>query len=401
MDMDFTPADLAFRGEVRAFLAAELPRHLREAGVGTPSPFAEVDIALEWQRILNSRGWAAYNWPVDAGGTGWTPVQRYIFEKECALADAPPVPIHGLKLIGPIIAHFGTAAQRERFLPPIIEGTELWCQGYSEPGAGSDLASLTTRAVRDGDRYIINGSKIWTSMAQVADWMFCLVRTDPTVKPQAGITFLLVPMKQPGITIRPIIGMAGDYELNQVFLDDAVCDVDCRLGEEGQGWAIAKFLLENERGGSCTAPRLMADLDRLAADAAALPCGAGTLAQDSEFGRKLARLQLEAEALETTELRILAELAAGKPPGPQTSLVKLVSATLRQHIDELVIVAHGHDAMQLPAERPLYGNACPEPVGSKSAQMAMVSYLNNRAYTIFGGSNEVQKNIIARTVLGL
>ncbi|KPF62178.1 acyl-CoA dehydrogenase [alpha proteobacterium AAP81b] len=401
MELQFAPEHLAFRDEVRAFLAAELPQHLRDAGRASPSPFMEVEQALEWQRILGKRGWAAYNWPQHAGGTGWSPVQRYLFEKECALADAPAVPIHGLKLIGPIIAHFGTPEQRARFLPPIVDGTELWCQGYSEPGSGSDLASLSTRAVRDGNQYRITGSKIWTSMAQFADWMFCLVRTDPSVKPQAGITFLLVPMKQPGITIRPIIGMAGDYELNQVFLDDAVCDVDCRLGEEGEGWAIAKFLLENERGGSCTAPRLIADLAHLAAEAAALPCGRGSLAEEPEFARKLARACLEAEALEMTELRILAELEAGRNPGPQTSLVKLVSANLRQRIDELALEAHGHDALQLATQRPLFGNTAPEPVGAKAAQMAMPCYLNNRAYTIFGGTNEVQKTIIARTVLGL
>lgn len=401
MDLQFSAEDLAFRDEVRGFLAAELPQHLVDAGRASPSPFMEIAQAVEWNRILAAKGWVAYNWPKEDGGTGWTPVQRYLFEKECALAGAPAVPIHGLKLIGPIIAHFGTPEQKAKFLPPIIDGSELWCQGYSEPGSGSDLASLATRAVRDGDNYIINGSKIWTSMAQFADWMFCLVRTDPTVKPQAGITFLLVPMKQPGITIRPIIGMAGDHELNQVFLDDAVCPVAYRLGEEGQGWAIAKFLLENERGGSCTAPRLIADLAALAAEATTLPCGRGTLAEEPEFARKLARAQLEAEALEMTELRILAELAAGKAPGPQTSLVKLASANLRQRIDELVLEAYGHDALQLPTQRPLFGNAAPEPVGSKAAQMAMPTYLNNRAYTIFGGTNEVQKGIIARTVLGL
>jgi alkylation response protein AidB-like acyl-CoA dehydrogenase len=261
---------------------------------------------------------------------------------------------------------------------------------------------LKTRAVRDGDRYIVNGSKIWTTHAHYADWMFCLARTDADVKPQAGISFLLINMRQPGITIRPILGMAGDHEVNQVFLDDAEALVENRIGEEGQGWTIAKFLLENERGGSCAAPRLIAELDRLERLTMAQPSGTnGALAHDPDFGRRLAKLRLEAEALEMTELRLLGELAQGRKPGPQTSLIKLVASTLRQHVDELAVEAFGYDGLQLATERPLYGNESPEPIGSKPAQLAMPTYLNSRAWTIFGGSNEVQKNIIAKTVLGL
>ncbi|WP_426166976.1 acyl-CoA dehydrogenase family protein [Sandarakinorhabdus sp. DWP1-3-1] len=402
MDMSFNAADLSFRDEVRAFLAAELPQHLRDGMNGTPSVFVEPEIGLEWQRILHSKGWLAYQWPVEHGGTGWTPVQRYIFEKECALADAPSLSVLGLKLVGPVIAHYGTPAQKSRFLDRILTGEDLWCQGYSEPGSGSDLASLKTRAVRDGDRYIVNGTKIWTTHAHYADWMFCLARTDPDVKPQAGISFLLINMKQPGITIRPIIGMAGDHEVNQVFLDDVEALVENRIGEEGQGWTIAKFLLENERGGSCAAPRLIAELDRMERLSMSQPSGInGALGHDTEFGRRMARLKLEAEALEMTELRVLGELAQGRKPGPQTSLVKLVASSLRQHIDELAVEMFGYDGLQLATERPLYGNESPEPIGSKPAQLAMPTYLNSRAWTIFGGSNEVQKNIIAKTVLGL
>lgn len=402
MDMHFSAADLAFRDEVRGFLAAELPQRLRDGMNGTPSVFVEPEIGLEWQRILHARGWLAYQWPVEHGGTDWTPVQRYIFEKECALADAPALSVLGLKLVGPVIAHYGTPAQKARYLEPILTGHELWCQGYSEPGSGSDLASLKTRAVRDGDKYIVNGSKIWTTHAHYADWMFCLARTNPDVKPQAGISFLLINMRQPGITVRPIIGMAGDHEVNQVFLDDAQALVADRIGEEGQGWTIAKFLLENERGGSCAAPRLLADLDRLDRLAGAQPGGFnGALGHDADFGRRLARLRLEAEALEMTELRILGELAQGRKPGPQTSLTKLVASNLRQYVDELTVEAFGYDGLQLATERPLYGNESPEPIGSKPAQLAMPTYLNSRAWTIFGGSNEVQKNIIAKTVLGL
>jgi len=402
MDMSFSAADLAFQAEVRAFLAAELPQRLRDGMNGTPSVFVEPEIGIEWQRILHARGWLAYQWPVEYGGTGWTPVQRYLFEKECALADAPALSVLGLKLVCPVITQFGTPEQKARFLERILTGEDLWCQGYSEPGSGSDLASLKTRAVRDGDKYIVNGTKIWTTHAHYADWMFCLARTDPDVKPQAGITFLLIRMDQPGITVRPIIGMAGDHEVNQVFLDDAEALVVDRIVVEGQGWTIAKFLLENERGGSCAAPRLLADLGRLEQLAQAQPGGfEGALGQDADFARRLAKLRLEAEALEMTELRVLGELAQGRKPGPQTSLMKLVASTLRQHVDELAVETFGYDGLQLATERPLYGNESPEPIGSKPAQLAMPTYLNSRAWTIFGGSNEVQKNIIAKAVLGL
>ena len=402
MDMSFTAAEIAFRDEVREFLAAELPQRLRDAMNGTASVFVEPEIGLEWQRTLHAKGWLASSWPVEDGGTGWTPVQRYIFEKECALADAPALSVLGLKLVGPVIARFGTPEQKARFLEPLLSGAALWCQGYSEPGSGSDLASLKTRAVRDGDRYVVNGTKIWTTHAHYADWMFCLARTNPEGKPQAGISFLLINMRQPGITVRPIIGMAGDHEVNQVFLDDAVALVGDRIGAEGEGWTIAKFLLENERGGSCAAPQLIAGLERVERLALQQPGGGGgVLGDDLDFARRLARLRLEAEALEMTELRILGELAQGRKPGPQTSLIKLVASTLRQHIDELAVETFGHDGLQLATERPLYGNESPEPIGSKPAQMAMPTYLNSRAWTIFGGSNEVQKNIIAKTVLGL
>jgi alkylation response protein AidB-like acyl-CoA dehydrogenase len=402
MDMTLTADELAFRDEVRAFLAEALPAHLREGSRNTPSVFVEPDIGDEWHRALNARGWAAYHWPKEHGGTGWDPVRRYIFERELALADAPALSVLGLKLIGPVLCHYGTPEQQARFLPRIRDASEKWCQGYSEPGAGSDLASLKTRAVRDGDRYILNGSKIWTTHAHYADWMFCLARTDPDVKPQAGISFLLVPMHQPGISIRPIVTHAGDHEVNQVFLDNAETAADMIVGREGQGWEIAKFLLENERGGSCAAPRLLADIANLKRWADAEPSGTnGALGHLPSVEARLVNLELEALALETTELRILADLAKGRRPGPQTSLVKLVASSLRQKIDETAVDIFGPLGLQLPPERPLYGNAAPEPVGSREAQLAMPTYLNGRAWTIFGGSNEVQKGIIAKLVLGL
>ncbi|MBS3961045.1 MAG: acyl-CoA dehydrogenase family protein [Sandarakinorhabdus sp.] len=404
MHMTFTPEEIAFREEVRSFLAESLPGRLREGARNTPSVFVEPDIGDEWQRILFEKGWLACHWPKEAGGTGWDPVQRYIFEKECALADAPALSVLGLKLVGPVIYTFGTAAQKARFLPPILDGSEKWCQGYSEPGAGSDLASLKTRAELqpDGRSYRITGSKIWTTHAHFADWMFCLVRTNPDVKAQEGISFLLVPMRRKGITIRPIITLAGDHEVNQIFLDEAETAVEHRIGEEGQGWSIAKFLLENERGGSCAAPRLLADIDRLRRIADSQPGGAGcAYGHLPSVEARLLALELEAQALEITELRILAELRAGRRPGAQTSLVKLVASCLRQKIDEMAVDVFGPCGLQLPPERPLYGNSAPEPVGSREAQLAMPTYLNSRAWTIFGGTNEVQKSIIARTVLGL
>jgi alkylation response protein AidB-like acyl-CoA dehydrogenase len=402
MDMDFTPDELAFEAEVRNFLKTHLTDRLIDGARRTPGVFVEPDIGLEWQRILRAKGWLATHWPVEDGGTGWTSVQRYIFEKECAHAGAPALPVLGLKLVGPVICRFGTPKQKARFLPRILSAEDYWCQGYSEPGSGSDLASLKTRAVRQGDQYRINGSKIWTTHAHYANWIFCLVRTDPDVSAQRGITFLLVPMDQPGITVTPIITMAGDHEVNQVFFDDAASGIENRIGEEGQGWTIAKFLLENERGGSCFAPKLLVDIDRLTVSAGAVPSGTnGAVAHDPVIARKLASLRLRARAFEISELRILAEIAKGRPPGPQTSLIKLFSANLRQELDTLAMEIHGLDGLQLPAERPLYGNEAPEPVGSVDAQMAAGRYLNSRAWTIFGGSDEVQKNIIAKTVLGL
>jgi alkylation response protein AidB-like acyl-CoA dehydrogenase len=402
MDMEFSPADLAFREEVRDFLAENLPDRLRDGARRTPGVFVEPDIGMEWHRILYKQGWVAPHWPKEDGGTGWTPTQKFIFEKECALAGAPSLAILGLRLVGPVICHFGTPEQKARFLPRILSGEDYWCQGYSEPGSGSDLASLKTSARRDGNDYVINGSKIWTTHAHHANWIFALVRTDASVKKQQGISFLLVPMDQPGIEVTPIHSMSGDHEVNAVFFSDARTPAENRIGDEGQGWTIAKFLLENERGGSCFAPRLLQSIGRLEELATTQPSGVnGALGHDARFRDRLARVRLEAEALEVTELRILAELAKGKAPGPQTSLVKLLSANIGQKVDTLRLELLGTDALQLPLERPLYGNEAPEPVGSEYAQTAMGRYLNNRASTIFGGSDEVQKNIIAKTVLGL
>jgi alkylation response protein AidB-like acyl-CoA dehydrogenase len=402
MNLEFSAEDIAFREEVRAFLRDQLPERLKEGARRTPGVFVEPDIGLEWQRILHAKGWVAPGWAKEDGGTGWSATQKYIFEKECAIAGAPALSVLGLKLVGPVICHYGTPEQKARFLPRILSGEDYWCQGYSEPGSGSDLASLKTRAVRDGSDYRINGTKIWTTHAQYADWMFCLVRTDPDCASQRGISFLLVPMEQSGITVTPIITMAGDHEVNQVFLDNAVSDAGNLIGEEGQGWTIAKFLLENERGGSCLAPKLLVDLDRIELLAGKTPSGEnGPMDHDLDISNRIAKLRIKARALEITELRILAELANGNRPGPQTSLTKLVGANLRQDIDTLAMDLFGYDGMQLPPERPLYGNGAPFSIGHEEAMVAAGRYLNSRAWTIFGGSDEVQKNIISKAVLGL
>jgi alkylation response protein AidB-like acyl-CoA dehydrogenase len=402
MDIALTTEEKAFQDDVRAFLGDKLPERLRAGARATPSVFVEPDIAMEWQQILHEKGWLVYHWPVEHGGTGWTPTQKYIFEKECALADAPSLPVLGLRLLGPVIYEFGSDEQKARILPRIQTAEDYWCQGFSEPGAGSDLASLATKAEFRNGKYIVNGSKIWTTHAHHATHIFALVRTDPTVKPQEGISFLLIDMRQPGVSVRPIYGMAGDHEVNQVFFDDAETEPENLVGAEGQGWTIAKFLLENERGGSCFGPKLIADIGRIRERARMTPDGDdASLADDGDFMRRLARIELEAQGLETTELRILADVANGRPPGPQTSIIKLAASNLRQQVDAAALTAAGYYGLNLETQRPLYGNERPELLDGEAAQIAAPKYLNSRAWTIFGGSNEVQRSIIAKTVLGL
>jgi alkylation response protein AidB-like acyl-CoA dehydrogenase len=402
MDIDLSPADAAFRDEVRAFLRDNLPVAVKSGAAASPTVFVEPEIGQTWNAVLHAKGWLGYNWPKEYGGTGWSPVQRYIFEKECAEAGAPSLTVMGLKLLAPVLWTFGTPEQKAYYLPRILSGEDYWCQGFSEPGSGSDLASLQCRAVRDGDRYILNGSKIWTTHAHHANRMFCLVRTDAEVKKQAGISFLLVDLNQPGISVRPILTVAGDHEVNQVFLEDVVVPVSDRVGEEGAGWTIAKFLLENERGGSCHAPKLIYDLRQLEEAAKEEWDGrGGALADDPQWKRRVARARLAAQALEMIELRIVTEIAKGRKPGPQTSLTKMLASNLRQEIDLLAVDLHGALGLQLELERPLYGDNAPPPLHTRAAQVAAPRYLNSLAWTIFGGSNEVQSNIIARSVLGL
>ena len=392
MDLALTDQQCAFRDDVRAFLASSLSPELRRGAALTSGVFAEPDIAREWQAILEAKGWLVYHWPTEAGGPGWTPIQRWIFEKECADAGAPVLPGMGLKLVGPVLYTCGTQAQKDHYLPRLRTGEHIWAQGFSEPGSGSDLASLRTRAVRDGDHYVVSGHKIWTTQAQYANRLFALVRTDTEVKPQQGISFLLIDMALPGVTVKPILSASGDHELNEVFLDEVRVPVSERVGEEGQGWSIAKFLLENERGGSSFAPLLLADLERLRASVGPLT---------GELAHRAIRLQLEAEALEMTELRTAMEIEQGAAPDARSLITKLLASEIRQGIEALAVDAFGLAGLQLPVQRPFYGEDVPTPVESAQAQIAAARYLNARAWSIFGGTSEIQLTLIAKAALGL
>jgi alkylation response protein AidB-like acyl-CoA dehydrogenase len=383
MDLTLPPALADFRAEVRAFLGAALTPAMRDLAARTSGVFSEPPEVLDWQRALDDRGWLVPHWPVDVGGQGWTPLQRFVFDQELSRAGAPTLPGMGLKLVGPVIYTFGTAEQKARWLPPLRRGTEFWAQGFSEPGSGSDLASLRTRAVRDdsGD-YIVTGQKIWTTFAQHATHMFALVRTDASVKPQRGISFLLIDMASPGVTVRPILSASGDHEVNEVFLDAVRVPAANLVGVEGQGWSIAKFLLENERGGSTYGPALVADAARLRAAFERLPAATDPLLRD-----RLARIEHRAMALEWTELRITGAMTAGEDPGPISLATKLIASEIRQALEQFGSEMLGMAGLALPDQGP--------------DRVAAARYLNSRAWSVFGGTSEIQLGLIARAALGL
>ncbi len=393
MDLELTAADLAFRDEVRAFIEANLTPELRRAGERLTSVFCEPRYSLPWQKILHARGWAAPAWPREYGGPGWSEVQRAIFAAECARAGAPTLSPMGLKMVGPVIMGYGTPEQKAYYLPRILAGEDYWCQGYSEPGSGSDLASLQLRAVSDGDHYVLDGSKIWTTHAQYANRMFCLVRTSTEGKPQQGITFLLLEMDTPGISVKPIITLAGEHEVNQVFFDGVRVPKANRIGAENQGWTVAKYLLEFERGGG-SAPGLMVGLERAQRIAEA----AG--GDDAAHRRRLAEAQIAVTAIDMSERMVLAALAGGKNPGPASSMLKINGTEAMQRIDEISVAGLGaYAGVDQPEAREAGSNV--EAVGPEEGLVAMPRYLNNRAASIYGGSNEIQRDIIARLVLGL
>jgi acyl-CoA dehydrogenase len=394
VNLDLSDEELAFRDEVRTFLDQALTPELREAGRRATSVFMDKRYSLPWQRLLHARGWAAPSWPKQYGGPGWNEMQRHIFAAECARAGAPSLAPMGLRMVGPVIMGFGTPEQKAHYLPRILSGEDYWCQGYSEPGAGSDLASLQLRAVRDGDHYVLNGSKLWTTHAHWANRMFCLVRTNASGKPQAGITFLLLDMETPGVRVRPIITLAGEHEVNEVFFEDVRVPVGSRVGEENQGWTVAKYLLEFERGGG-SAPGLKALLERTRAAAQA-----GGLLGDAIFRRRLMEAEIMVQAIEMSEHRVLAALSSGKNPGPASSMLKTQGGEAMQLVDELLVeVAGAYGAVDQPLARAPGSN---EPaVGPDTVLTAMPRYLNDRAASIYGGSNEIQRDIMARLVLGL
>lgn len=369
------PALGAFQGEVRAFLESHLTDDIRRAASRATSVFIDPAVTLPWQRILNARGWAAPDWPAEFGGPGWSEIERYIFAAECARAGAPGLAPMGLKMVAPVIMHYGTPEQRAHYLPRILSGEDYWCQGFSEPGAGSDLASLQLRAVADGNDYILNGSKIWTTHAQFANRMFALVRTSNDGKPQAGISFLLLDMATPGISIEPIRTLAGDHEFNQVFFDDVRVPQANRLGGENEGWSVAKHLLTFERGGKY-APGLIARLARL---------------QTQEIADPVLRAQLDREAVNLQALQAL-ELKAMRGVGGSAALyasaLKILGTETAQRIDALACEIAGFAAW---AEAD--GQASPE------LAVAVPRYLNDRAATIYAGSNEIQRDLIARLML--
>jgi alkylation response protein AidB-like acyl-CoA dehydrogenase len=395
MDLNFSPEEEAFRREVRNFIHDNLPANLK--GKVRRGDLESRDDYLAWHKILHARGWVAPGWPKQYGGPGWTVTQRYIFNEECAEAETPMILPFGVAMVGPVIYTFGNDEQKQKYLPRILSGEDWWCQGYSEPGAGSDLASLKTRAVREGDHYIVNGQKTWTTLAQFADWIFCLVRTDTSVKQQEGITFLLIDMKTPGITVKPIIVLDGAREVNEVFFDDVKVPVENRIGEENKGWTYAKFLLVHERSGIAGVARSKKAILRLKQIAEAETVDGTPLIATDEFSRKIAETEIDLSALEFTELRTLAKESRGQMAGPESSILKIKGTEIQQRITELILEAIGYYAY--PNARAFGDNEYP--VGPDYAVGQSGHYFNMRKASIYGGSNEIQRGIIAKAVLGL
>ena len=402
MNLDFSPDDTQFRQQVRSFVEQALPSDVQHKVLN--GLVLEKDDYLRWQRALHAQGWGGPAWNQRFGGAGWNAVRQYIFEEECAAAGAPRIVPFGVKMVAQVIMEFGSPAQQERHLPAILSGQEWWCQGYSEPGAGSDLASVKTSATltrdADGEFYLVNGQKTWTTQAQYADWIFCLVRTDPAAKAQRGISFLLIDMRSPGVSVRPIITMDGAHEVNEVWLDQVRVPVANLIGEENRGWTYAKFLLGHERSniaGIGIAKRELARLKRIAT----LERKDGkALSQDPLFGARLAQVEIDLMALEITNLRVLSAEAEQRAPGPEASILKIKGTEIQQSITELLVQAVGSYALPL-RRAAMDAGYQGEQVGPFYATALAANYLNMRKLSIYGGSNEIQKNIIAQMMLGL
>ena len=398
MNLEFTPEEDAFRAEVRAFIEENYPEELRDYD---PREGVDADKYLAWHKVLGKKGWSVPAWPKEYGGTGWTSTQRYIWSEENARAETiMPLPF-GVSMVGPVIYTFGNEEQKKQHLPGIVGGDVWWCQGYSEPGAGSDLASLKTTAVRDGDHYVINGQKTWTTLAQHADWIFILARTDPNAeKPQQGISFFLAPMDTPGIEVRPIITIDGSHEVNETWLTDVRVPAENMIGEENKGWTYAKFLLAHERSGIAGVARSKRGIEKLREIASAELIDGEPLINDDDFARKISQLEIDLTALEFTELRTLASEAAGKGPGAESSILKVKGTEVQQRLTELTMEAVGSYAHPYFKGLPPRG-ANDIGIGPSYSDHKAENYFNYRKTSIYGGSNEIQRNIIAKMILGL
>jgi len=398
MDLSFTPEEEAFREEVRAFFRDKLPERLAaQVREGRRPRKADME---EWHAILNDRGWFANHWPEEWGGPGWSVIQRFIFDNESALAHAPRVVPFGVNMLGPVLIRYGSEEQKRHWLPRILDGSDWWCQGYSEPGAGSDLAGLKTTAVRNGDVYVVNGQKTWTTLGQFADMIFCLVRTDSSAKKQEGISFLLIDMKSPGVEVRPITLLDGEAEVNEVFFTDVEVPVANLVGEENQGWTYAKYLLTYERTNIAGVGFSVAAFEALKQVAQTQKKNGRALADDPLFAARMARVEIDLANMQTTNLRVLAAVAGGGVPGAESSMLKIKGTEIRQEITSLNRRAYGaYAAPYVPEALEAGWNG--EPIGPDDAGTAAASYFNNRKLSIFGGSNEIQKNIISKTILGL
>lgn len=397
LEMSLSPEDAAFRDEVRTFLDEKFTPELQAEASRQTGVFADGDLVRRWQRVLFERGWIAPTWPKKFGGAEMPPMQQYILSVAFAEAGTPVLPGFGLQMCGPVLMRYGTPEQQDYHLPRILSGEHYWCQGYSEPQAGSDLAALKCRAVRDGDDYVVDGQKIWTTHAHFADWIFLLVRTSSEGAPQAGISFLLVDLRTPGITVRPIISISGEHEVNEVFFDGVRVPVSNLVGEQDRGWSVAKFLLLNERGGGSAAAPLKSALARLRAILSSFKPARG-----SDFYRRLSEVEIDVVGIEMTERATVAALARGdaKLDDSMASVQKLAVTETLQKISELAVEAIGPYAAIDQGEA-LFGPAPAAPIGAEAALTPVAQYLNMRACTIFGGSSEIQRNILARVALGL
>jgi alkylation response protein AidB-like acyl-CoA dehydrogenase len=402
MDLNFTPEEEAFRERVVRFLKDKLPSRLSDK-VRNGLHLTRADMA-QWHAILNEQGWLANHWPEQYGGPGWNAVQKFIFENECALAGAPRIVPFGVNMLGPVLIKYGSEAQKRHWLPRILDGSDWWCQGYSEPGSGSDLASVKTSAVRgiddEGEHYIVNGQKTWTTLGQHANMIFCLVRTATDVRKQEGISFLLVDMNSPGVEVRPIITLEGDHEINEVFFTDVRVPVANLVGEENKGWTVAKYLLTYERTNIAGVGFSVAALARLRRAAQKALRNGRPLADDPLFAARLARVEIDLENMKTTNLRVIAAVAGGGVPGAESSMLKIRGTEIRQELSSLMRRAMGPYAQPF-IEEALHEGYDDASVGPDEAASAAALYFNNRKLSIFGGSNEIQKNIISKMILGL